>query len=131
MRRRKIMAVQKTISYVDKNNVVRTTTITIDIEKIAFGYEVDEEEVYLVVNAPGIPSGNIWRRNIDKMVEDGLFASGVYNDGPPADHSTNFVHPQDPDDINTEYGTRFTVDEENAEILSHDVSGVVTQLRAL
>jgi hypothetical protein len=115
------MAVQKTISYRDKNGVLRTVNVTVDLEKIAFGENNDSEEVYLTVNAPGISTDYIWRRNIDKIVEDGLFASGVYTDG--GNHATRYSGPTNPSGVVTDFGTSLV------DGLPANISGVVTQLR--
>ncbi len=72
------MAVTKNLVYADSNGVLRTATITIDVEKVAVGSSSDEEQVYLTVSAAGITSKDYWRRNIDKLVEDAIFAaSGI------------------------------------------------------
>lgn len=72
------MAVTKTITYLDSGGKVLTTTLTFDLAKIAIGPSADEEQVFLVGSAPGLSSENYWRKNIDKLVEDAIFAaSGV------------------------------------------------------
>lgn len=111
------MAVQKQVSYRDKSGVLRTVPVTIDLEKVAFGVGNQDEKVYLTVNAPGVPSEFIWRRDIDLMVKDALFASGVPFDGPPGTNASNYVNPSGA------YGVRLI------EGLPLNVSGVITQLR--
>lgn len=69
------MAVTKTITYADSNNKLRTTTLTIDVEKIAIGPNSDEEQVFITISAPGVTSENYWRHNVDQIVEDGIFAA--------------------------------------------------------
>lgn len=72
------MSVTKNLTYADSDGVLRTATITIDVEKIAVGPSSDEEQVYLTVSAAGLTSKDYWRRNVDKLVEDGIFAaSGI------------------------------------------------------
>lgn len=117
------MAVQKNITYRDKTGALKTTVVTVDLEKIAFGENNDGEEVYITVNAPGISTENVWRRNIDKIVEDGLFASGVYNDG--ASHATRYTRPVDASGVATEYGTKLI------EGFPVGTSGVIVQLKNL
>lgn len=82
------MAVSKTITYVDTSNALKTATVSIDIQKLAIGDTSDEERVFLVISAPGIATQNYWRKDIEGLVEDGIFAaSGV------DDYSTRYTHP--------------------------------------
>lgn len=111
------MAVQKQISYRDKNSVLRTVAVNIDLEKLAFGDGNDTEEVYLTVSAPGVPTEFLWRRNIDGMVEDALYASGVPFVGPAGTNASHYVNPSGAYGVHLVNG------------LPLNVSGVITQLR--
>jgi hypothetical protein len=119
------MAVQKTISYVDKTGVMRTTTITVDLEKFAIG--TDEEQVYLTVSAPGLNDSQKWRRCIDKLFEDAIYASG---------QQSRFVYPTGyfksgtgvwTAGTNVDWGTIFIP----GDIGSNTISGVLQVLRTL
>jgi hypothetical protein len=119
------MAVQKVISYVDKLGVMRTSTITIDLEKFAIGS--DDEQVYLTVTAPGLTPAQTWRRCIDKIVEDGIYASG---------QQSRFVYPtgyfRNASQVwtagtNVDWGTIYIP----GDLASNTISGVLQVMRLL
>lgn len=74
------MAVTKTITYVGPSGTLYSATVSIDLQKLAVGTNSDEERVYLTVSAPGISSSGYWRKNIDEIVEDAIFASASGNE---------------------------------------------------
>lgn len=108
------MAVQKSITYIDAGGTQRTATVSIDLKKFAFGDEVDDEQVYLEVTAPNIAASGIWRRNIDGLVEDALFAAASAS-------GTRFSNWQN------SFGERLATGGDSY----FDVSGIVVQLRLL
>ena len=119
------MAVQKVISYVDKTGVMRTTTVTIDVEKFAIG--TDEEQVYMIVTAPGLSPAQTWRRCVDKIVEDALYASG---------QQSRYIHPtgyfRNASQVwtagsNVDWGTIYIP----GDLASNTISGVLQVLRIL
>lgn len=112
------MAVSKTITYTDGDGALLIATVAIDVQKLAVGNAEDEEKVFLVVSAPGITPVNYWRREIEGLVEDGIFA------GPSGtDHQTRFTAQVDPSGA---YGDKIT----NSGVLDgvSGVPGIRTQL---
>ena len=108
------MAVQKSITYIDAGGTQRTATVTIDLKKFAFGSEIDNEEVYLEVTAANIAASGIWRRNLDGLVEDALFAQ-------PSASGARFTNWQNA------YGERLVT----GGVSNFDVSGILIQLQAM
>lgn len=114
------MATSKVITYTDSSGALLTATVTIDVQKLAVG-ENDEEQVFLVLSAPGIASNLYWRRNIEGLVEDGIFA------GPSGtDHETRYAAQSDPSGA---YGDKITNEGTIAGVSG--IAGIRTQLIAL
>lgn len=73
------MAVTKTISYVNNAGTQKTVTVTFDLQKIS-AINNQDEEIYLVVTAPGLSTDQTWRKNIDGICEDALYCSASGTD---------------------------------------------------